>query len=182
LVLDLSSSMAAPAVGGGSKLDAARAASASVLDLLDWRLDRVAVVGFSGRADLALPLVGDRSAVLGALAGLRTGEGTRIDLGLKEADRALAGGRPGARPVLILLTDGRQEKGLEAAALDAAEVQKRRGVTVYTIGLGADADAGLLRAIASDPGRYLASPDESTLAARFAAILRAEVCPESLQP
>lgn len=180
LVLDLSSSMAAPAAGGGSKLDAARAAALAVLDLLDWRVDRVAVVGFSGRADLALPLAGDRSAVAAALAGLRTGEGTRIDLGLGEADRTLSGARTGARPVVILLTDGRQEPGLEAAALVAAGTLKGRGVAVYAIGLGADADSGLLQAIASDPSRYLASPDESTLAARFAAILRAEVCPEVL--
>ncbi|HQZ71120.1 MAG TPA: VWA domain-containing protein [Anaerolineae bacterium] len=177
LVLDLSGSMAEAAIGGGSKLDAARAAALAVLDLLDWRLDAVGVVGFSGRADLILPLSGDRAAVAAALTGLRTAEGTRIDLGLTAADRALAGaGRPVARPVVILLTDGRQEAGLEADAATAARTLKARGVTVYAIGLGADADAALLRAIASDPARYLASPDTSDLAGLFAAILRAEVC------
>jgi Mg-chelatase subunit ChlD len=177
LALDLSGSMAEAAEGGGSKLDAARAAALAVLDLLDWRVDQVSVVGFSGRAELVLPLAGDRAAVAGALAGLRTAEGTRIDLGLAAADRALAGGgRPPARPVVILLTDGRQEAGWESEATAAARTLKARGVTVYTIGLGADADADLLRAIASDASRYLASPAAADLQGLFAAILRAEVC------
>lgn len=177
LALDLSGSMAEAADGGGSKLDAARAAALAVLDLLDWRVDQVSVVGFSGRADLLLPLSGDRAAVAGALAGLRTAEGTRIDLGLAAADRALAGaGRPLARPLVILLTDGRQESGWESEATAAARTLKAKGVTVYTIGLGADADADLLRAIASDASRYLASPGAADLAGLFATILRAEVC------
>ena len=51
------------------------------------------------------------------------------------------------------------------------------GVTLYTIGLGADVDAALLREVAGDAERALVAPDADDLAAIFDA-LRARVIEE----
>lgn len=179
LVLDLSSSMAQGAADGRSKLAAAVDAALGLAGYLDWQRDRVALIGFSAAGQVLSPLSGDDAALRAALAGLTTGEGTRIDLGLGAARQAWeAAPRPGARAVLILLTDGRQDGGQEPAALAQAAALRAAGVVPYTVGLGPDHDAALLSAIAGSPDRYLASPDPSTLAERFGAIFARESCGE----
>jgi Mg-chelatase subunit ChlD len=159
LVLDLSSSMA------GDKLAAAVTAATRFIGLLHLPRDRVALVAFNSQARLVQPLTGDAGALRGALGGLATAAGTDIAAGLAVGADAL-GGTLGNQPVLILLTDGREDAGERRAAATAAGIRSR-GVLIFTIGLGSDADAELLRAIAGDPARYLASPGEADLAAIY---------------
>ncbi len=52
----------------------------------------------------------------------------------------------------------------DADALRAADVLKRAGVYIYTIGLGDDIDAGFLRTVASSPATYLQAPPAAQLA------------------
>ncbi len=177
LALDLSSSMDQAGADGRSKLSAAIQASAGLVDLLDWQRDRMALVGFSAGSRLLSPFGSDPAALPGVLDGLASAEGTRIDLGLGEARRAWqAGDRPGARRVLILLTDGRQDGGQEQAALAEAGLLRDAGVALYAVGLGPDHDAQLLAAIAGAPERYLQSPRPEVLADRFASIVARESC------
>lgn len=166
LVLDTSSSMDESATpGGASKMAAARAAAGSFLELLALPEDRAAVVGFNDQATVAADFSGDRAGLRRALEALPRATGTRIDRGLEAAARLMAGPTkdPGRTPVVILLTDGRTAGGTEAAARQAAEALRGSGAALFTIGLGADVDGGLLIELAGQAARYSYAPDQSAL-------------------
>jgi Mg-chelatase subunit ChlD len=176
LVLDSSSSMAEPAAGGGTKLDAARAAAAAFVDLLNLGQDRVALVAFDAAAHRASGLTADRAALARALGGLVTASGTRIDHGLAEAAAVLgADGRSGAARAVILLSDGLQGGPIDPVRAEAARL-KALGARVYTIGLGADVDRDLLRAVASEPAGYLESPAAEDLPAIYREVSERLAC------
>lgn len=67
-----------------------------------------------------------------------------------------------ARKVAILLTDGVTNapgETPEAYALKEAELLKKQGTTVYTIGLGARLNETFLSSLASSPEHYYRAPD-----------------------
>lgn len=164
LVLDASASMQAPAEGGGSKLQAAIAAARGLVGTLRFPDDRAAIVAFHHLGTVVQPLSPSRAVVDAALSRVAGGNGTRIDLGLLRADDALAGRRTGARPAVVLLTDGRQDDGRVAAVLAAADRLAASGAAIHTIGLGADVDAPLLALLAGRPARAHLAPSAADLA------------------
>lgn len=170
LVLDSSSSMLQTTGGRQTKLDAARLAAQAFIDAstLGPLRDRVALVGFNREAAILTALSDDKAALAAGLATLQSHEGTRIDLGLQAAVTALGQTtRPEAKPVVILLTDGIQnnpDKPGNADVLTAAAAVKARGALVYSIGLGQEIDADLLRTVASSPAGYYPSPTAEQLA------------------
>jgi len=103
------------------------------------RGDRVGLVLFGSRAYLQTPLTFDTEttatllseAEIG-LAGRETAIGDAIGLAVKRLRQDAASDR-----VLILLTDGANTSG-EVQPLQAAEFAAREGLTVYTVGVGAD--------------------------------------------
>lgn len=171
LVMDTSSSMAEPDAGGGhTKLAAARAAAGGLARRLERPDDRAGVVAFDAAARRVIGLTADRAAVAEALAGLATAAGTRIDLGLAEAEAMLRGaGRPHALPMAIVLTDGLQGPtgGTDDPVRRAAAGLKAAGARVYAVGLGDAIDRALLRAVASSPDRYYESPSAADLDAIY---------------
>jgi Ca-activated chloride channel family protein len=101
--------------------------------------DRVGLILFGSRAYLQTPLTFDTETTATlldeseiGLAGRETAIGDAIGLAVKrlrddaESDR-----------VLVLLTDGANTSG-EVQPLQAAEFAARDGLTVYTVGVGAD--------------------------------------------
>jgi Mg-chelatase subunit ChlD len=176
LVLDTSMSMTEPAVGGGTKLEAARAAAGRFLTLLPLPADRAAIVAFNRDAQVALTMSGDAVALEQALRDLEASPGTRIDLGLEAARGVLAAGRrPSAQPVVILLTDGNQN-GDPEPVLAQAEALRAPDVLIYAIGLGADVDRALLQAVAGRPERYLETPTATELGAIYHGIAERLAC------
>ena len=103
------------------------------------RGDRVGLILFGSRAYLQTPLTFDTQttailldeAEIG-LAGRETAIGDAIGLAVKRLREADAEHR-----VLILLTDGANTAG-EVEPLQATEFAAREGMTVYTVGVGAD--------------------------------------------
>jgi Ca-activated chloride channel family protein len=101
--------------------------------------DRVGLILFGSRAYLQTPLTFDTetTAVLLneseiGLAGRETAIGDAIGLAVKRLRDDAASDR-----VLVLLTDGANTSG-EVQPLQAAEFAARDGLTVYTVGVGAD--------------------------------------------
>ena len=168
LVIDVSSSMT------GEKLEAAKASARAfiwALDLASGR-DRAAVVAFDETARQASPLTSDGAQLERAINGLAAGLGTRIDRALAEAATVLGSAaerRTGAAAAIVLLSDG-AHRGTKANVLLAAESARRTaGPAIWTIGLGPDADAALLRSVA-DPGAYRFAPDAAALEAVYAVL------------
>ncbi|MFN8424223.1 MAG: vWA domain-containing protein, partial [Anaerolineae bacterium] len=89
--------------------------------------------------------------------------GTRIDRALAAAGDELRSARHRAanRSVVVLLSDGSQN-GDPTPVLAAADRLLGDGVTIYTIGLGPDADRALLGRIAS-PGGFRYAPGTGEL-------------------
>ncbi|MFK8013977.1 MAG: VWA domain-containing protein [Gammaproteobacteria bacterium] len=145
--------------------------------------DRVGLILFGRQAYLQTPLTFDRrtvSVLLGeafiGIAGNETAIGDAIGLAIKRLRD-----KPADSRVLVLLTDGANTAGA-IDPLRAASLAAREGVKVYTIGIGADRDAGrslfnlgrqsqsssldekTLRAIASETGgRYFRARDTREL-------------------
>ncbi len=101
--------------------------------------DRVGLVLFGSRAYLQTPLTFDTETTATlleeseiGLAGRETAIGDAIGLAVKRLRDDAASDR-----VLVLLTDGANTSG-EVQPLQAAEFAARDGLTVYTVGVGAD--------------------------------------------
>ncbi|NIM71109.1 MAG: VWA domain-containing protein [Xanthomonadales bacterium] len=148
------------------------------------RGDRVGLILFGSRAYLQTPLTFDTETAATllseseiGLAGRETAIGDAIGLAVKRLREDAAADR-----VLILLTDGANTSG-EVQPLQAAEFAAREGLTVYTVGVGADEmmvkdffgsrlvnpsadlDEDTLRAIAERTGgRYFRARDAEGLA------------------
>jgi Ca-activated chloride channel family protein len=127
--------------------------------------DRIGLILFGEQAYLQTPLTFDRTTVLTllneaqiGLAGRATAIGDAIGLAVKRLRDADHGNR-----VLILMTDGANTAG-EVDPLQAAELAAREGLTIYTIGIGADEMwvRGLLGTRRVNPSADL---DEETLRA-----------------
>ncbi len=178
LIIDASSSMREPS-GASTKIDAAKQAALTFVDNLKLGQDQAAVVSFNAQARLEITLTADRATLQAAINGIATALGTRIDLALETAGAELASGRPipGNNRAVILLTDGRPDAGTADRALSAAAALKSTGTAVYTIGLGADVDANLLRQIASSPSMYVQAPTADELAGIYADIAGMLPCP-----
>jgi len=105
--------------------------------------DRIGLILFGSNAYVQTPLTFDRKtvrrlldeAVIG-LAGKATAIGDAIGLAVKR----LKEGKTSAShdQVLILLTDGVNDAGV-ISPMQAAELAAKRELTIYTIGIGADA-------------------------------------------
>jgi len=171
LLIDTSSSMS------GDKLAAAKAAAQGFVALLNLPADQAAVVGFNTEPLLASPLSVDRGVLGAAINGLATAPGTRIDRGLEVALAELDGPRHrGANtPVIVLLTDGRQEEGA-ARAIDLATTARAANKVIFAIGLGGDVDIPFIEAIAGRSRTYLA-PGPADLGRIYAQIAGEVPCP-----
>ncbi len=191
MVLDVSSSMLAEDLEP-NRLEAAKIVAG---DFVAGRTnDRIGLVAFAGEAFTQAPLTVDRGVVTGLLGELRVGmisDGTAVGMGLATAVKRLQAS-PSASQVVVLLTDGRNNRG-EIGPVTAAQMAQALGVRVYTIGVGTrgtarvpiddplsgrqyvtipvDVDEATLRQVAEGTGgRYYRATDNESLAAIYAEI------------
>ncbi|MGS0692933.1 vWA domain-containing protein [Shewanella sp. 30m-9] len=101
--------------------------------------DRIGLILFADHAYLQSPLTQDRRTVAQylkeaqiGLVGKQTAIGEAIALGVKRFDKVQQSNR-----VLILLTDGSNNAGAISPE-QATQIAEKRGITIYTIGVGAD--------------------------------------------
>ncbi len=169
LVIDRSASMR------GAPLEAARGAARSFAELLDIRIHRLGLTSFAGEATMEYGLTDDVATVIDHLDALVAEGGTNIAAGLERAGDNLARfGRVDALPVLIVLTDGRQNPDTPDP-VQAAVGLRARGVQIFAIGLGPSIDAAALGAIAGAPDRVFLAPTPSDLFPIYRQVLRVVV-------
>ena len=137
VVFDISSSMLAQDFQPLNRLEVARD---KVREFIRGRnSDRIGVVAFSGEALTQVPLTTDYPVVLAAVANLQPGQledGTAIGTAIATAANRLRGA-PGRSRVMILLTDGVNNRG-SIDPLTAAQAAAAFGIKIYTIGVGSE--------------------------------------------
>lgn len=170
LMIDVSRSMLETDIPP-SRIEAAQAAALDFVQRLP-RSTRVALVSFGNYATLVVPLTADRARVQDGIRNLSVQLRTQLGNGLMEGVRAVAGEQTAAaapavpitpdpprsvapRAVGVLLTDGRASDGIPP--LEAAQEARRRGMRVYTVGIGTTADPRTFRS------GYFGVLDEPTL-------------------
>jgi Ca-activated chloride channel family protein len=196
LAVDLSKSMQeGDFILDGHRVDRLTATKRVVGDFIDRRVgDRVGLVLFGTQAYLHVPLTFDRPTVkqlldesLIGLAGPSTAIGDAIGLAVKRL-RA----NDSDDKILILITDGANTAGV-IDPVRAAELAAQAGLTIHTIGIGADEimvrrlfgsfrfnpsrdlDEKTLRAIAEKTnGRYFRARDLEELEQIYAEIDKLE--------
>jgi Ca-activated chloride channel homolog len=137
LAIDTSLSMSAQDVKP-TRLQAARNAARTFLERIPSKY-RVAIVGFAGRAYVALPPTEDRTLARAALRTLHPAEGTSLGdavaLATQLARRQRASDGTVPPSAILVISDGSQQSGRTSAA--AAAVRARSAhIPVYSVLIG----------------------------------------------
>jgi Ca-activated chloride channel family protein len=200
LAIDLSSSMLALDFRPANRIEVAKD---KVKQFIARRKsDRIGIVAFAGEALTQVPLTTDYPVVLQAVSNLQAGQledGTAIGTAIATAANRLRDA-PGRSRVLILLTDGVNNRG-SVDPLTAAKAAAAYGIKVYGIGVGSagmapvpvgrnaagglnyeyqpvEIDEALLNNIARmTGGRYFRARDAAALQNIYAQIDRLERAP-----
>lgn len=137
LVMDISSSMLALDM---QPLDRLEVAKRTVLEFVRNReYDRIALIVFAGEALTQVPVTIDYQILERAIQDLRVDlleDGTAIGTALATAANRLRR-TPGGSRVVILLTDGENNRG-EVDPVTAARAAAAYGIRTYTVGVGSE--------------------------------------------
>ncbi len=169
IVLDTSSSMTTPDLGGRPRIEVAKTVVHDFLGGL--KNDRVGIVIFSAESMVLSPLTLDYGAaqrlVEPVVAGRPLRDGTAIGTGLATGLNVVKDSTARGK-VAILLTDGQNNSG-DVQPSDAAQIAKLLGVRLYTIGAvaaqsRADIDETLMKRMSEmTGGLYFRASDETAL-------------------
>lgn len=199
LAVNVSGSMATQDMGGNaSRLEVVKQVAGHFIEQRAG--DRVGLILFGTHPYIQAPLTTDLStvhrfldqAVVG-VAGSQTAIGDAIGLAIKRLTASPgydSKARGAHQAVMVLLTDGGNNAGV-MPPLEAARLAAQVGLRIYTIGVGAAAQAGpfgfsgntdldvtLLRAIAKvTGGEFFRATDASALAAIYRQIDRLAPAP-----
>ncbi|WP_425641157.1 VWA domain-containing protein [Marinomonas gallaica] len=141
IALDLSGSMQISDMTLNDRTADRLSAAKEVLSqfIRERRGDRIGIIVFGSKAYLQAPLSYDLETINQLIqesqigfAGEQTAIGDAIGLGIKRLQD-----KPADQKVLILMTDGANTAG-RVSPLQAADYAAKQGVTVHTIGIGAE--------------------------------------------
>lgn len=137
LVVDISSSMLAEDFHPRNRLAVAKQAMADFIRGREY--DRIGMVAFAGEALTQVPITIDYPVIFRAIEQLEIGmleDGTAIGTAIATAANRLRQA-PGESRVMILLTDGENNRG-EIDPVTAARAAATFDIKVYTIGVGSE--------------------------------------------
>jgi Ca-activated chloride channel homolog len=164
LAVDTSLSMSADDVKP-SRLEAARKTARVFLNRLPSKY-RVAVVGFAGRASVALPPTDDRDLAVSALRSLHPAEGTSLgdavalSTQLAQRQRASDGTTPPA--AILVISDGAQLSGRTTPGVAAARARTAH-IPVYAVLLGTQDGVITVRLTGGFQAQLRVPPNPETL-------------------
>jgi len=137
LTIDISSSMLAEDFNPQNRLAVAKTTVADFIRAREF--DRIGMVAFAGEALTQVPLTIDYPVLFRALEQMRVGmleDGTAIGTAIATAASRLRDA-PGESRVLILMTDGENNRG-QIDPVTAARAAAAFGIRIYTIGVGSE--------------------------------------------
>jgi len=140
IAIDISSSMLAEDFAPSNRLEVAK--RQAIAFVRGRSADRIGVVAFAGEALTQVPVTLDYPVVEQAVMDIKIGsleDGTAIGSGLAVAVNRLRRS-PDKSKVILLLTDGENNKGL-IDPRTAAATAGAYGIKVYTIGVGTEGEA-----------------------------------------
>lgn len=201
LAFDTSGSMAEADSSGLVKIDAARRAANTLINLIETEnsiqasANQVAVTQFNTSASSLLGMSANLAGARGVINGLSAGSLTNMTAGLNVALDEFTKTRnaaPGAKRFIVLLSDGlptvtvsgqraNTTEELKREVLDGpVQRAKRENVCVNVIGLGAGGgqiDEDFLRQITQDAGcgEYVNAADASLLGAAYVKLRHASL-------
>jgi len=199
LAMDISSSMLAEDFSPINRLDVARRTATEFVRARSS--DRIGLVAFAGQALTQVPITTDYEVLEEAIRQIRVGileDGTAIGTAIVTSANRLRRA-PGKSKVIVLLTDGVNNKGT-VDPRTAAHAAAAFGIKIYTIGVGKQGEAPvptgrgplglryetmpvqidepLLGEIArTTGGRYFRATDATSLSNIFSEINRLEKTP-----
>lgn len=149
LLMDLSGSMS------GSRIEEAVKAGVILVDnILDFKTQKLSIVGFANRAEITCNLTNNKKELIDAVYNLKNvmnrgylGGGTNMQEGLIKGMTALK--YSDNKKVIILVTDG--EDGNDSRY--TAKVARQQGIDIYAIGVYG-ADKRYLQELTNDSERY----------------------------
>ncbi len=104
--------------------------------------DNIGLVIFAGESFTQVPLTSDKAVLMNYIQDMKIGvleDGTAIGDGIATAINRIKNGKAKSKSI-ILLTDGSNNTGV-VAPLTAAEIAKKYGIKIYTIGVGKNGNA-----------------------------------------
>eukprot|EP00964_Phaeocystis_antarctica_P081268 scaffold50828_cov62-Phaeocystis_antarctica.AAC.1 len=126
---------------------------------------RFSVVSFASIATTRVPWSHDASVIDAGIDQMTTNGKTSISGGFEAAGLLFADARPGATKVVLLVTDGEQNREFAVdgktpsqTAIDAAVLVKETGVTVFAWDF-LNAEIETLRKIATDSSKAIKADD-----------------------
>ena len=186
LVLDESGSMKKPPPAGsmegpGGLKDLAK----QLVNQYSLGMDaaRFSVVSFAETATTRVPWSYNATAINAGIDQMSADGKTSISSGIEGAGQLFADdGRVGSTKIVLLVSDGEQSDEFAApgktpseTAIDAAELVKGSGVTVFAWGIGKKVSLETLQKIASDPSKAILANFMSELMS-YLGQLQADVC------
>ena len=140
LAVDISSSMLAEDFSPANRLDVARRTATEFVRARNS--DRIGLVAFAGQALTQVPITTDYQVLEEAIRQLRVGileDGTAIGTAIATSANRLRRA-PGKSKVVVLLTDGENNKGT-VDPRTAAQAAATFDIRIYTIGVGTQGEA-----------------------------------------
>ncbi|WP_309739236.1 VWA domain-containing protein [Methanococcoides alaskense] len=177
LVLDRSGSMEYLGTTPEQPLTDAKSAAKVFMENLVSNAE-VGVVSFAtysavDQQPLPLNLSGNKDLLHNAIDSMDASGYTAMGDGMVKANALLINGRPGAKKIMIVLTDGVTNRGSDPES--AISTANLNNIRIYTIGLGSSEliDETLLEHIASETGgSYYNAPSSSELQTVYNAIAK----------
>lgn len=129
--------------------------------------DNIGLVIFASEAFTQVPMTNDQTAIINAINDITIGvleDGTAIGDGIATAINRIKSGKAKSKSI-ILLTDGSNNTGV-VAPITAAQIARKYGIKIYTIGVGTNGNAPYPVAMYNGALQYQTMPvviDEATL-------------------